>query len=206
MNSQRGLRFARYADDCNIYVKSQRAGERVLHSITRWLAQKLRLTVNQQKSAVDLPWNRKFLGYTFTPQGKRTIAPTSKVKFKKRIRQLTKRNRGSSLNRVVSELRSYLLGWKGYFGQCQLPSEPRTLDSWLHRRLRCYLWKQWKTGRHRFSELQRRGVNAQLAAKAAGSRKGPWHLSRSKALQVAIPRASLIAQGLPLLYEPEPNV
>ena len=153
----RGLRFARYADDCNIYVKSQRAGERVLQSITRWLAEKLRLTVNQQKSAVDLPWNRKFLGYTFTPQGKRAIAPKSKEKFKKRIRKLTKRNRGSSLMQVVSELRSYLLGWKGYFGFCQLPSELRTLDSWIHRRLRRYLWKQWKTGQRRFIELRRRG-------------------------------------------------
>jgi RNA-directed DNA polymerase len=202
----RGLRFARYADDCNIYVKSQRAGERVLQSITRWLAEKLRLTVNQQKSAVDLPWNRKFLGYTFTPQGKRAIAPKSKEKFKKRIRKLTKRNRGSSLIQVVNELRSYLLGWRGYFGLCQLPSELRTLDSWIHRRLRCYLWKQWKTGPRRYTELRRRGVHAQLAAKTAGSRKGPWHLSRSKALQLAIPRASLLALNLPLLYEPEPNV
>ena len=202
----RGLHFARYADDCNIYVKSLRAGERVLHSVTRWLAQKLRLTVNQQKSAVDHPWNRKFLGFTLTPQGQRTIAPQSKRKFKKRIRKLTKRNRGSSLTRVINELRSYLLGWKGYFGFCQLPSELRTLDSWIHRRLRCYLWKQWKTGSRRYTELRRRGVHAQQAAKTAGSRKGPWHLSRSMALQVAIPRASLLSMNLPLLYEPEPNV
>ncbi|MHB9081936.1 MAG: reverse transcriptase domain-containing protein [Pirellulaceae bacterium] len=107
----RGLRFARYADDCNIYVKSQRAGERVLQSVTRWLATKLRLQVNQSKSAVDRPWNRKFLGFTFTTQRKRSIAPASRVKFKKRIRELTKRNRGSSLMHVVRELRSYLLAW-----------------------------------------------------------------------------------------------
>ena len=156
--ASRGLRFARYADDCNIYVKSQRAGERVLQSVTRWLATKLRLQVNQSKSAVDRPWNRKFLGFTFTTQRKRSIAPASRVKFKKRIRELTKRNRGSSLVHVVRELRSYLLGWRGYFGFCQTRSVLRDFDSWIHRRLRSYAWKQWKTGQRRFAELRRLGV------------------------------------------------
>jgi len=202
----RGLRFARYADDCNIYVKSQRAGERVLNSVTRWLAKKLRLTVNQQKSAVDRPWKRKFLGFTFTTQRKRSIAPASRVKFKKRIRELTKRNRGSSLQRVVSELRSYLLGWRGYFGFCQTPSILRDFDSWIHRRLRCYAWKQWKTGRRRFAELRRMGVGKDLAAQTAGSSKGYWHISRSPALNITLTRASLIELGLPLLHQPEGNV
>jgi RNA-directed DNA polymerase len=202
----RGLHFARYADDCNIYVKSRRAGERVLQSVTRWLAQTLRLTVNQTKSAVDRPWNRKFLGYSFTTQRKRAIAPKSKAKFKKRIRQLTKRNRGSSLPRVVSELRSYLLGWRGYFGFCQTPSVLRNLDSWIHRRLRCYVWKQWKTGSRRFAELRRLGIGKDLAAQTAGSRKGYWHLSRSPALNMALSRAYLVELGLPLLLEPETKV
>jgi RNA-directed DNA polymerase len=175
----RGLRFARYADDCNIYVRSQRAGERVLQSVTNWLAKRLRLTVNQTKSAVDRPWNRKFLGFTFTTQRKRSIAPASRRKFKKRIRELTKRNRGSSLTRVVTELRSYLLGWRGYFGFCQTPSVLRDFDSWIHRRLRCYAWKQWKTGRRRFAELRRLGIGKDLAAQTAGSSKRYWHISVS---------------------------
>ena len=202
----RGLRFARYADDGNIYVKSKRAGERVLQSVTRWLAKKLRLKVNQSKSAVDRPWNRKFLGFTFTRQRKRAIAPASKAKFKKRIRQLTKRNRGSSFQRVVNELRSYLLGWRGYFGFCQTTSVLRDLDSWIHRRLRCYAWKQWKTGKRRFAELRRRGTGKDLAAQTAGSRKGYWHLSRSPALNMALSRAHLTGLGLPLLLEPDTNV
>lgn len=202
----RGLRFARYADDCNIYVKSERAGQRVLQSVTRWLAKKLRLTVNASKSAVDRPWNRKFLGFTFTRKGKRAIAPTSKAKFKKRIRQLTKRNRGCSLERIISELRSYLLGWRGCYGHCQTPSVLRKLDSWIHRRLRCYAWKQWKTCNRRFAELRRLGVRQALAARTAGSRKGPWQLSRSPALNMALSRSHLMELGLPLLLEPEPKV
>ena len=202
----RGLRFARYADDCNIYVRSQRAGERVLRSVTNWLAQRLRLTVNQTKSAVDRPWNRKFLGFTFTVQRKRSIAPSSRAKFKTRIRELTQRNRGSSLARVVNELRSYLLGWRGYFGYCQTPSVLRDFDSWIHRRLRSYAWKQWKTGKRRFAELRRMGVSKDLAAQTAGSSKGCWHLSRSPALNRSLTRAYLIELGLPLLLQPVPKV
>jgi RNA-directed DNA polymerase len=202
----RGLRFARYADDCNIYVKSQRAGERVLKSVTTWLDKKLRLKVNQSKSAVDRPWKRKFLGFTFTVQRKRSIAPTSRTKFKKRIRELTKRNRGASLARVVGELRSYLLGWRGYFGHCQTPTVLREFDSWIHRRLRGYTWKQWKTGRRRFAELRCLGVGKDLAAQTAGSRKGYWHISRSPALNMSLTRAYLTELGLPLLLHPEVKV
>jgi RNA-directed DNA polymerase len=202
----RGLRFARYADDCNIYVKSMRAGERVLRNVTRWLATQLRLTVNQTKSAVDRPWKRKFLGFTFTTQRKRSIAPASRAKFKKRIREVTKRNRGASLVRVVGELHSYLLGWLGYFGHCQTPSVLRDFDSWIHRRLRCYAWKQWKTGRRRFAELRRLGVGKDLAAQTAGSSKGYWHLGRSPALSIALSGAVMTTLGLPLLRNPEPKV
>jgi RNA-directed DNA polymerase len=202
----RGLRFARYADDCNIYVKSQRAGERVLQSVTNWLAKKLRLTVNQSKSAVGRPWKRKFLGFTFTVRRQRSIAPASKAKFKKRIRELTKRNRGSSLPRVVSELRSYLLGWRGYFGFCQTPSVLQGFDSWIHRRLRNYAWKQWKTGKRRFKELRRLGIGKDLAAQTAGSSKRYWHISRSPALNMSLTRAYLLELGLPLLLEPETKV
>jgi RNA-directed DNA polymerase len=202
----RGLRFVRYADDCNIYVKSERAGQRVLASVTRWLDKQLRLKVNPTKSAVDRPWKRKFLGFTFTTGRKRSIAPASKAKFKKRIRELTKRNRGSSLQRVVSELRSYLLGWRGYFGFCQTPSVLRDFDSWIHRRLRCYAWKQWKTGQRRFAELRRLGIGKDLAAQTAGSSKRYWHLSRSPALNMSLSRAFLVKLGLPLLSKPVTQV
>ena len=202
----RGLRFARYADDCNIYVKSKRAGQRVLQSVTHWLTKRLRLTVNQSKSAVDRPWKRKFLGFSCTTRRKRSIAAASKAKFKKRIRELTKRNRGSSLVRVISELRSYLVGWRGYFGFCQTPSVLRDFDSWIHRRLRCYAWKQWKTGKRRFAELRRRGISKELAAQTAGSRKRYWHISRSPALNVSLSRAYLIKLGLPLLLQPDTKV
>ena len=197
----RGLRFSRYADDCNIYVKSKRAGERVLQSVTNWLETKLRLKVNQSKSAVDRPWKRKFLGFTFTTRRKRSIAPASRAKFKKRVREITKRNRGSSLVRVISELRSYLIGWRGYFGHCQTPSVLRKLDSWVHRRLRSYAWKQWKTGRRRFKELRKLGVGKELAAQTAGSRKGFWHNSRSPALSFALPGRVLCDLGVPLLSD-----
>ena len=197
----RGLRFSRYADDCNIYVKSRRAGERVLSNVMKWLDKKLRLKVNQAKSAVDRPWNRKFLGFTFTRQRKIAIAPQAKAKFKKRVREITKRNRGSSLERVIGELRSYLLGWRGYFGFCQTRSVLQALDSWIHRRLRSYAWKQWKTGRRRFKELRQLGVGKDLAAQTAGSRKGVWHNSRSPALNFALPGRVLADLGVPLLLE-----
>ena len=198
----RGLCFSRYADDCNIYVKSQRAGERVLQSVTKWLGKKLRLKVNQKKSAVDRPWKRKFLGFTFTTRRKRSIAPQSRAKFKKRIREITKRNRGSSLAHVIGDLRRYLIGWRGYFGFCETPSVLQSLDRWLHRRLRSYAWKQWKTGKRRFKELRQLGVGKDLAAQTAGSRKGVWHLSRSPALNFALPGRVLAEMGVPSLLKP----
>ena len=177
------------------------AGERVLQSVTTGLDQKLRLKVNQQKSAVDRPWNRKFLGFTFTPQRKRSIAPQSRAKFKKRVREITKRNRGSSLAHVIRDLRRYLLGWRGYYGFSESPSVLRGLDQWIHRRLRSYAWKQWKTGTRRFQELRRLGVGKDLAAQTAGSRKSVWHISRSPALNFALPGRVLAELGVPFLLE-----
>jgi len=200
---RRGLRFVRYADDCNIYVRSLRAGERVMQSITRFITGKLKLKVNESKSAVARPAERKFLGFSFTSgkQPKRRIAPKSLLRFKKRIRELTKRNRGVSLERMVEQLRLYLTGWRGYFGYCETPSVLRSLDSWIRRRLRCFQWKQWKRGKTRFAELRKRGVGKDLAAQTAGSSHGPWHLSRSPALSIALPGAYLDSLGLPRLDE-----
>ena len=200
---RRGLRFVRYADDCNIYVRSRRAGERVMQSVTRFLTGKLKLKVNESKSAVARPAERKFLGFSFTSgkRPKRRIAPKSLLRFKKRIRELTKRNRGVSVARMVEQLRLYLTGWRGYFGFCQTPSVLAGLDSWIRRRLRCFQWKQWKRGTTRFAELRQRGVGKDLAAQTAGSSRGLWHISRSPALSIALPGAYFDSLGLPKLNE-----
>ncbi len=200
---RRGLRFVRYADDCNIYVRSRRAGERVMQSITRFITGKLKLKVNESKSAVARPAQRKFLGFSFTSgkTPKRRIAPKSILRFKKRIRELTKRNRGVSLEQMVEQLRLYLTGWRGYFRFCETPSVFQRLDSWIRRRLRCFQWKQWKQGTTRFAELRKRGVGKDLAAQTVGSPCGPWHLSRSPALCLAMTSAYFDSLGLPRLSE-----
>jgi RNA-directed DNA polymerase len=198
---RRGLRFARYADDSNIYVRSRRAGERVMESITRFITAKLKLKVNQQKSAVARPWERKFLGFSFTSAGipKRRIAPKAVDRFKGRVRELTNRTRGVSMERMVQELSRYLRGWIGYFGKCETPSVLVGLEHWLRRRLRSAIWKQWKRGPARFAELRKRDVNIQLAAQTAGSALGPWRMANSPALSFALPNAFFAALGIPRL-------
>jgi RNA-directed DNA polymerase len=198
---QRGLRFARYADDSNIYVRSRRAGERVMASITRFLSEKLKLKVNQQKSAVARPWDRKFLGFSFTSrrQPKRRIAPKAVDRFKERIRELTYRTRGVSIERMAGDLTQYLRGWLGYFGRCETPSTLQSLEEWTRRRLRSAIWKQWKRGTVRFAELSKRGVGKDLAAKTAGSAHGPWRLADSPGLHIALPNAYFDSLGIPRL-------
>jgi len=198
---KRGHRFARYADDCNIYVASERAGQRVMTSVTQFITRRLKLKVNETKSAVARPWDRKFLGFSFTNgrEPKRRIAPKARQRFKDRVRKLTRRTRGISLRTMVRQLAEYLRGWQGYFSFCQTPSVLRDLNSWVRRRLRCVQWKQWKRGRRRFAELRRLGVRKDLAARTAGSPHGPWRISRSPALSIAMPDAFLAALGLPLL-------
>ena len=198
---RRGLRFARYADDCNLYVRSRRAGERVMASATRLLAVKLKLTVNQQKSAVARPWERKFLGFSFTShrQPKLRIAPQALVRFKGRIRELTSRTRGVSIERMAEELSRYLRGWLGYLGRCQTPSVLRGLEGWSGRRLRSVIWKQWKRSRVRFGELRRRGVGTELAAQTVGSSHGPWRIANSPALALALSNAYFDSLGIPSL-------
>jgi RNA-directed DNA polymerase len=198
---RRGHRHVRYADDCNIYVRSQRAGERVMKSITEFLTRKLKLKVNQAKSAVARPKDRKFLGFSFTSDEKprRRIAPKAILRFKERIRELTSRTRGISMEQRAKELSAYLRGWRGYFGFCQTPSVLQDLDKWLRRRLRSALWKQWKRGNRRFAELRRRDINRDLAAKTAGSPHGPWRLANSRALTIALPNAYFASLGIPLL-------
>ena len=200
---RRGHRFVRYADDCNIYVKSERAGQRVMEGMKRFLAQKLRLKVNESKSSVARPKDLKFLGFSFTSGGvvKRRIAPQSIKRFKARIRELTRRTRGISIERMIEGLRRYMIGWRGYFGFCETPSILRDLESWTRRRLRCFQWKQWKRGTVRFKELRRKGIGKDLAAKTAGSAHGPWRLSNSPALSIAMPNAFFTSLRLPSLVQ-----
>ena len=198
---RRGLRFARYADDCNLYVRSRRAGERVMASITRFITTKLKLKVNEQKSAVARPWERKFLGFSFTAnrEPKRRIAPKAVIRFKEKVRELTRRTRGVSIERMAEEVARYLQGWIGYFGKCQTPSVLDDLEKWTRRRLRSVIWKQWKRGFVRFAELRKRGVGRDLAAQTAGSAHGPWRLAESPALHFALPNAYFDSLGIPRL-------
>ena len=198
---KRGHRFVRYADDCNIYVRSRRAGERVMASVEQFLTTCLKLRINAMKSAVAPPSTRKFLGFSYTagPSPKRRIAPAALARLKARVRELTRRTTGASLARIVEDLSRYLIGWRGYFGVCETPSVLQRVDEWIRRRLRAVAWKQWKRGRTRFAELRRRGVGSDLAARTAGSTHGPWRLSNSPALAIALPTASLSSLGLPSL-------
>ena len=196
---RRGHRFVRYADDCNIYVRSERAGRRVMASVTRFLTQKLQLKVNAEKSGVARPWKRKFLGFSVTANKgpRRRISPESLKRFKERVRSLTRRTRGVSIGQMVEELNRYVRGWLGYYGYCQTPSVLQDLESWVRRRLRCFMWKQWKRGRRRYAALRTRGVRGDLAAQTAGSPHGPWRISRSPALSYALPNAYFVSLGLP---------
>jgi RNA-directed DNA polymerase len=193
--------FVRYADDCNIYVHSRRAGERVKRSITGFIVRRLKLKVNEQKSAVARPVERKFLGFSFTGarEPRRRIAPKAVLRFKRKVRELTSRTRGISIEQMTKELASYLRGWKSYFGFCETPSVLASLDKWIRRRLRSVVWKQWKRGRVRFQRLSAHGVSKTLAAQTAGSSLGPWRLADSPAMHYALPIAYFDALGVPRL-------
>ena len=195
---RRGHRFARYADDCNILVRSKRAGERVMASVTRFIGKSLRLTVNPLKSAVDRPMNRKFLGFTVSRNGaKLKVAEKAIEKLKDRVRELTRRTRGTSIGAVVAELRETLLGWKAYFGIAEVLSPLRDIDKWIRRKLRCYLWKQW--GPSGYRELRKRGVSVREAWNTSKSAHGPWRLSKTPALALALPLRLFTHLGLPNL-------
>ena len=195
---RRAHRFARYADDCNIVVGSERAGMRVMEGVTRFIEDSLRLTVNARKSAVDRPWNRKFLGFTVSRnEAKLKVADQAIEKLKARVRELTRRTRGHRLADIVAELRETLLGWKAYFGIAEVLSPLRDLDEWIRRKLRCYHWKQW--GRAGYRELRRRGVSVRDAWHTSKSAHGPWRLSKTPALALALPARYFSNLGLPSL-------
>lgn len=195
---RRGHRFARYADDCNIMVRSLRAGQRVMASVKRFVSDSLRLTVNPLKSAVDRPAKRKFLGFTVSRTGaKLKVADKAIDKLKQRVRELTRRTRGHRLADIVAELRITLLGWKAYFGIAEVMSPLRDIDKWIRRKLRCYIWKQW--GRAGYRELRKRGVTVREAWNTSKSAHGPWRLSKTPALALALPVRYFRSLGLPAL-------
>jgi RNA-directed DNA polymerase len=198
------VRFRR-ATHRNIYVRSPRAGERVMASVSRFLIIKLRLKVNETKSAVARPEERKFLGFSISNDGsERRIAPKALDKFKERIREMTSRTRGLSLSQIIEELTPYLVGWSSYFGFCQTPRVLTNLEAWIRRRLRSYLWRQWGNGHNRFKELRRRGVSKFRAAVAAGSPTGFWRMSGHPAVQAALRNHHFDSLGLPRLSVPSP--
>src|ERR1700757_3548738 len=196
---RRGHRFVRYADDCNIYVRSEKAGRRVMASLTRFIEGRLKLQVNAEKSAVARPWQRSFLGFTVkddNPLFRRCIADKAVARFKRRVRALTGRHRGVSLERMIGELVPYLRGWAGYFSFSQSHELP-SLDGWIRRRLRCVAWVQWKTRGQRYRELRRINVPERSASAAIFSPKGPWRLSFSEALHRGFTKARFRRLGLP---------
>ncbi|UTW03918.1 group II intron reverse transcriptase/maturase [Amphritea atlantica] len=196
---RRGHRFSRYADDCQIFAGSHRAAERIKISVQRYIEYHLRLKVNEDKSAVDRPWKRSFLGFTVSPRrGNRIkVADKALVKLKQRVRELSRRTRGHQLSHVIADLRKYLLGWKAYFGVAEVQSPLRDIDVWIRRKLRCYIWKQW--GRSGYRKLRRLGVDRWTAWNTAKSAHGSWRLSKSPALYRALPNRYFKGLGLPSL-------
>src|SRR6202167_2606905 len=200
---RRGHRFVRYADDCNVYVRSERAGPRVMESVTQFITQKLKLKVNEAKSAVARPQERKFLGFSFTagPEIRRVIAPKALDRFQQRIREITRRAKGVSMKTTMEELAPYMRGWRSYFGFCETPEVLIGLTRWVRLRLRAALWRQWKTPRRRRAALLELGVRPRLASNTAGSGLGPWYLAKVKALSVGLSNAYFKSLGLPSLFE-----
>jgi RNA-directed DNA polymerase len=200
---RRGHRFVRYADDSNIYVRSERAGQRVMTGVTRFITRRLKLKVNETKSAVARPQDRKFLGFSFTtgPEVKRTIAPKALDRFKARIRDITRRAKGVSIETTIAALAPYMRGWRSYFGFCQTPEVLVYLTRWVRLRLRAALWRQWHTPRRRRAALIALGIRPRLADNTAGSVRGPWRLARTKALAAGLSNAYFASLGLPTLTD-----
>lgn len=196
---KRGHRFCRYADDGNVYVRSLKAGLRVMSSLRKFLQDKLKLKVNERKSQVDRVWNRKFLGFTFSIDYKgiirRKVASEPIVRLKNRIREITKRTNGKSIATTIVRLKDYLCGWTGYFRISEVKGLFGELDKWVRRRLRAVLWKQW--GRRGYKELRSRGISRDLAWNTCKSAHGAWRISHSPALEIALPVSYFDKLGLP---------
>lgn len=195
---RRGHAFCRYADDCTIYVQSQRAGERVMESLTRFLEGKLKLKVNREKSTVDRPWRRKFLGYsmTFHKKPRLKVAPESVKRFKGKVKEILRRGRGRSLRRTIDTLIPILRGWSNYFKLAQVKNVFEELDGWLRRKLRCILWRQWKRTYTRARNLMKRGLTEERAWRSAANGRGPWWNAGASHMNQAFPKSFFDSFGL----------
>ncbi len=201
---RRGHAFCRYADDCNVYVRSRIAGERVMDSLKRFLGKKLRLRVSEAKSAVARPWQRTFLGYsmTFHMKPKLTVARGSVQRLKEKIRELIRRGRGQSIAGVIAELQPLLKGWGAYFKLAEAKTAFEELDGWIRRKLRCLLWRQWKRVYPRARRLMQRGIAEARAWQSATNGRGPWWNSGASHMNEAYPQSFFAGLGLPaLLHE-----
>ena len=200
---KRGHKFVRYADDCNIYVKSRRAGERTMASVQRFVEGKLRLKVNEKKSAVDRPWRRKFLGFSFTSsrEPRVRIAKESIKRMRKKVREITSRKMPYSMEYRIQRLNQYLTGWCGYFALADTPSPFIEWDSWIRRRLRMCLWKEWKKPKTKIRNLVKLGVPAWKAYEWGNSRKGYWRISKSPILHRTLGNSYWKSRGLRSLHE-----
>jgi RNA-directed DNA polymerase len=195
---RRKLSFCRYADDCNVYVSSQRAGQRIMAGVRSFLAKRLKLTVNEAKSAVARPWERKFLGYSATAQqaSKIRVAKQSIERLRERVRELCRQGRGKSLPRLIEALNPALRGWMNYFSLTQSRRPIEELDTWLRRRLRCIVWRQWKRPKTRESKLRAQGLEAQRAWKSSVNGRGPWWNAGAKHMIAALPPKYFTQLGL----------
>jgi len=201
---KRGHKFCRYADDCNIYVRSKEAGERVMQSVTRFLEKRLKLKVNREKSAVSRPQKRKFLGYSFAPDRKARlkVAPESADRLKAKIREWMRLGRGWKLERLITEgLKPLLRGWVNYFRLAEVKEPFESLDKWIRRKLRVVLWRQWKRRVARYRNLVRLGLDKDRAWKSTGNGRGPWWNAGASHMNQALPKAFFDALGLPSLVD-----
>jgi RNA-directed DNA polymerase len=195
---RRGHSFCRYADDGNIYVRSRRAGERVMSSLSRFLTVKLRLKVNEAKSAVERPWRRKFLGYSMTwhQRPRLKVAPASLARLKDKVREKLRGGRGRNLKRQIEELTLLLRGWVNYFRLAEVKGGLEELDGWIRRKLRCILWRQWKRTYTRGKNLMRRGLDKDRALKSAMNGRGPWWNAGASHMHAAFPKRFFDELGL----------
>jgi RNA-directed DNA polymerase len=195
---RRGHCFCRYADDCNVYVKSKAAGDRVMESVARYLEKRLRLKINRDKSAVDRPWNRKFLGYTMTPhhRPKLKVAPSSVKRAKARIKGIMRSGRGRSVAKVIGEMTPFLRGWATYFRLSQVKNVFEELDQWIRRKLRANLWRQWKRPWTRSKKMIQRGIERVRAWTSGMNGRGPWWNAGASHMNAAVPAKWFAQQGL----------
>jgi RNA-directed DNA polymerase len=199
----RGHAFCRYADDFNVYVASQRAGERVKESVTRFLTKRLKLKVNEEKSSIDRPWRRKFLGYTMTNEKapRLKVAPESEARLRTKLRAMFRQGRGRSVGHTIEAMKRLLIGWSSYYKLAEVKAAFERLDEWIRRKLRCILWRQWKRPRTRMKNLLRQGLPKEQARTSAVNGRGPWWNAGAVHMNLAFPKRYFDRLGLVSLLQ-----